>query len=434
MSEAISLYQLNQIIKQEIQHSFPSDYWIKAEISECRENSNGHCYLELIEKDSQTDRLIAKTKASIWSFTYKMLKPYFESSTGQSFTSGLKILVAVHVEFHELYGINLVVKDIDPTYTVGDMVQRRVRILNQLKNEGVLEMNKELELPVFPQRIAVISSSTAAGYDDFMQQLLQHKKQYRFYCKLFPAVMQGAQTESSIIEALEKIYLHIDSFDVVVIIRGGGATADLSSFDSYNLAYFCTQFPLPIFTGIGHQRDQTILDFVAHTSLKTPTAVAEKLIEILQEKDVFLENSFNRILHQTAHFVQIQSNYLQQTTVQLAHVIKETVDVHENELDFFLIHVKSLYTQSSLLEKQKMTTIIETLNKQTLLLLKNKKQRLSFLEKNIKLVSPDSILARGYSITSDKNGKMIKTAHQLLPGDEIITRFSDGSISSIIKK
>jgi len=276
MDQKLTLSELNKQIGDVLESAFPKGVWVVGEISELKENRNGHCYLELIEK--QGIEIVARSRATIWSYTYRMLKPYFETSTGQLFTSGIKILVQVSVEFHAAYGLSLNIKDIDPVYTVGDMAMQRREIVDRLKTEGVFEMNKELQLPLVPQKIAVISSATAAGYQDFVNQLDNNKQGFVFYIKLFQATMQGTETAPSIMAALERIFGYDDFFDAVVIIRGGGATADLSSFDNYDLAYFVTQFPLPVITGIGHEKDDTIVDLVAHTRLKTPTAVAEFFI------------------------------------------------------------------------------------------------------------------------------------------------------------
>ena len=277
--EALSLLELNTRIRGALSRAFPETCWVRAEMSDVRVNtSSGHCYLEFVEKNAQTGQLVAKVRGSIWAKTFRMLKPYFEMETGQMFASGLKVLVKVSVEFHELYGLSLTVLDIDPAYTLGDMVRKRMEIIRQLQEEGVFTLNKELPFPLLPRRIAIITSPTAAGYEDFMNQLTRNKGGYPFYTKLFPALMQGERTEASVIAALDRIYQHQDLFDVVVIIRGGGATSDLNSFDSYLLAANCAQFPLPIITGIGHERDDTVVDLVAHTRMKTPTAVAEFLI------------------------------------------------------------------------------------------------------------------------------------------------------------
>lgn len=233
--------------------------WIQAELSDVRSNTTGHCYLEFVQKDPRSNNLVAKARGMIWNNIYRLLKPYFEETTGQLFTSGIKVLVKVTVQFHELYGYSLTVLDIDPAYTLGDMARRRREILLQLEEEGVLTLNKELEIPVLPQRIAVVSSATAAGYGDFCHQLQHNSGGFFFYTELFPALMQGNQVEESVLAALDRINARINEFDVVVIIRGGGATSDLSGFDTYLLAAACAQFPLPIITGIGHEREDTVL-------------------------------------------------------------------------------------------------------------------------------------------------------------------------------
>ena len=261
----------------------PDEYWVQAELSEVRTNATGHCYLEFVQKDPRSNNLIAKARGMIWSYVFRLLKPYFEESTGRLFTSGIKVQVKVTVQFHELYGYSLTVLDIDPAYTLGDMALRRREILAQLQEEGVLTLNKELEMPVLPQRVAVVSSATAAGYGDFCHQLHHNARGFFFYIELFPALMQGNQVEQSVLSALDEVYSRLREFDVVVIIRGGGATSDLSGFDTYLLAAACAQFPLPVITGIGHERDDTVLDSVAHTRVKTPTAAAELLISRMAE-------------------------------------------------------------------------------------------------------------------------------------------------------
>ena len=283
--KSYSLFELTQFINSVVKVNFEEAIWIRAEISEFREHSNGHCYLEFIEKDSHTDTLKAKIRGNIWVNTYRMIKPYFEENTGQTLKAGLKVLVAVTVEFHDVFGLSLNVKDIDPTFTLGELAKRRQEIIRLLEKDGVIDMNKGLQIPVLPQRIAIISSATAAGYDDFCNHLDNNSEGFVFYKKLFPAIMQGDQAADSIIEALDKISYHIDKFDVVVMIRGGGATTDLACFDSYELASHCAQFLLPVIAGIGHQRDLSIVDLVAHTSVKTPTAAATLLIDTIQNAE-----------------------------------------------------------------------------------------------------------------------------------------------------
>ena len=285
----IGLYQLNSLVKQELKNRFPDTFLVIAEIADVKENRSGHCYLELVEKREGDDAVIATARATIWAFTYRMLKPYFETTTGKSLQRGIKVLVSVEIVFHELYGYSLNIKNIDPTFTVGDLERKRKEIIDRLTQEGVIDMNRELELPMLPKTIAVISSPTAAGYGDFTDQLHRNVYGYAFHTKLFPAVMQGEKTTESVIAALERIYEYESLFDVVVIIRGGGSQTDLGSFDSYDLAANVAQFPIPVLAGIGHERDETIVDRVAYRSVKTPTAAAAFLIERFNEAEGRLE-------------------------------------------------------------------------------------------------------------------------------------------------
>ena len=308
--EALTLFDLNALVRRSLEQCLPDEYWIQAELSDVRSNSTGHCYLEFIQKDSRSNNLIAKARGMIWGNIFRLLKPYFEEATGQMFGSGIKVLVKVTVQFHELYGYSLTVLDIDPTYTLGDMARRRREILQQLEEEGVLTLNKELEMPLLPQRIAVISSATAAGYGDFCHQLQHNSRGFFFYTELFPAMMQGNQVEESVLSALDRVNARLGDFDVVVIIRGGGATSDLSGFDTYLLAAACAQFPLPIITGIGHERDDTVLDSVAHTRVKTPTAAAELLINRMDEATDQLEYLSTRLREGASAFLERESGRL----------------------------------------------------------------------------------------------------------------------------
>jgi len=271
LKDYISLSDLNIKIKEKIENNFFETFRITAEISELRENK-GNAYLELSEK-SETDIILAKARATIWARTYGMLKSYFESSTGHKLEAGLKVLIVVQVVFHEVYGFSLNVIDIDPTYTIGEIERKRLFIIKRLEEEGVMDMNKELDFPSVPQRIAVISSETAAGFGDFQNQL--QISPFKFVIKLFSAAMQGEETENSVVEALENIFEEEENFDLAVIIRGGGSKSDLAWFDSYKIAVNIAQFPLPVLTGIGHERDRSISDLTAHIALNTPTAVAE---------------------------------------------------------------------------------------------------------------------------------------------------------------
>jgi Exonuclease VII, large subunit len=404
---SITLSELTNQIQQAIRLTFDGSIWIRAEISELRENPGGHCYLELIEKDGDSDALLAKTKATIWASTFRMLKPYFESSTGQTLRAGLNVLVAVTVEFHGVYGFSLNIRDIDPTFTIGEMAARRLQIIRQLEDDGIVDMNKQLPFPGLPQRLAIISSPTAAGYGDFCDQLNNDPSHFAFYTKLFPAIMQGEQAEASIISALEKIYDNIDLFDVVVIIRGGGATTDLACFDSYELALNCAQFPLPIIAGIGHQRDISILDMVAHISVKTPTAAAEFLVSRLQDAEDTVVNIISDIRYLARNRIETESHFISQTQIQIKQTLRSWVQ-----------------KRAHVLERQK-----NRLQSNVRLQLLKQNNKLSLLEKNIDTHSPAFLLKHGYSITT-LNGKRITSVKQIKAGDTIRTFVGDGEFSS----
>ena len=404
---SISLSQLTDRIQEVLKFSFDTPVWIRAEISELRENYNGHCYLELVEKDSNSDAILAKTKANIWSTTYRMLKPYFENSTGESLRAGLNILVAVTVEFHGVYGFSLNIRDIDPVFTIGELAARRLKIIRQLEADGIADMNKLVEMPLLPQRLAIISSTTAAGYDDFMNQLHNDENQFAFYTKLFPAVMQGEQAESSIIRSLEKIYEHSELFDVVVIIRGGGATTDLACFDSYELALNCAQFPLPVISGIGHQRDVSILDMVAHSSVKTPTAAAEFLISKMKDAENVWKNIFSDISYLVQNKTENEFRKLDQTQMRITHTLRQWVTKRSHALE----------THQNRLQNSVRMQIVRQKNK------------LLILEKSIESHSPSYLLKHGYTITA-LNGKRISSIKEIKAGDKIRTFVHDGEFES----
>ena len=393
--EHFSLRQLNLMVRDAIEMQLPDEYWVEAELSECRERS-GHCYMELIEKDEQTNTPIARASAKCWRQTWQMVQPHFEHVTGQPLHAGLKVLLRVYAQFHETFGFSWIVTDIDPTYTIGDMARRRQEIIRQLKEEGVFDLQRELHIPMFAQHIAVISAAGAAGYGDFVHQLEDNDYGFKFDVQLFPAIMQGEQVEQSIISALNKIYeanALVDSpmgrFDCVVIIRGGGATADLSGFDTLALAENVAQFPLPIITGIGHDRDESILDMVSNTRVKTPTAAAALLIDNLLQVLTRIDSAQQRLT--TA----ISQRFANQ---------KERLS--------------------------SMQTIIPVLAQR---ILSNAKHRLELLELQLQGYDPQLLLRRGYSITLH-NGRAVRDPKQLKAGDEIETRVEHGSIISTVKK
>ena len=429
----LSLLELNNLVRGAVSEAFPGTCWVRAEMSDVRTNaSSGHCYLEFIEKNPITGQLVARARGSIWAKTFRMLKPYFEMETGQLFASGLKVLVKVSVEFHELYGYSLTVLDIDPAYTLGDMLRKRMEIIRQLKEEGVFTLNKELPFPVLPKRIAVITSPTAAGYEDFLNQLANNKAGYPFYPKLFPALMQGERTEESVIAALDRIYHHIDCFDVVVIIRGGGSTSDLNSFDSYLLAANCAQFPLPVITGIGHERDDTILDMVAHTRMKTPTAVAEFLIGRMDAAAEELEDLQQEVSELASTILLKQKNFLQLLGARLPVIVTNRIERNRSFLQMAGNKLPASASAMLLRRRSTLESLQMQLQNRAALRLAEGTRVIQLTEQFIKMASPDYVLKRGYSL-SLKDGKIIKHATDLNPGDELVTRFADGDVKSIVK-
>ncbi|MDR0575518.1 MAG: exodeoxyribonuclease VII large subunit [Tannerella sp.] len=445
--EARSLLELNMIIQDAVRDALPETYWIRAEMSDVRmNNSSGHCYLEFIEKDEHSGQIVAKARGTIWARTFQMLKPYFEQETGRLFTSGLKVLVNVSVEFHELYGYSLSVHDIDPSYTLGDMVKKRREIICRLQEEGIFELNRELPFPLLPQRIAVITSPTAAGYEDFMHQLTENEYGFSFYIKLFPAIMQGEKTEESVIAAFDRIFPGADLFDVVVIIRGGGSTSELSSFDSYPLAANCAQFPLPVITGIGHERDDTTLDMVAHTRMKTPTAVASFLIECMIREAAQLQELEQIIIGGVTERIMQEKSVLQTLTVKLPVTVTGHIERRRNQLHTMTAHLSSLpqwicyrmekledfpsrlqRAASALIAAR--TTMISNmplrLRRASERVCAEGRQVMELNEQYIRMVSPEYILKRGYTLTF-KEGQIVKSAEGLSAGDEISVKFSDG--------
>lgn len=383
--QPLSLYELNSLIRDLFDTHLAHSLWLQAELSEVREH-NGHCYVEFVQKDAKGNGLVAKARGQIWARTWTLLRPHFEQTTGQRLVAGMQVLVEVEPTFHEAYGYALTVTDMDPTYTLGDIARRRREILQQLEREGVLTMNKELPLPRLLQRIAVISSATAAGFQDFERQLHDNRYRLAFHTRLFPAVMQGSAVEESIINALNAIAADTSRWDAVIIIRGGGSTADLNGFDTLALAENVAQFPIPIITGIGHERDDTVIDIVSHTRVKTPTAAAEFLIH-----------------HQLQEWEHI---------ADMADVVSRCATL-------------TLQRQSGRLDM--LTQQTRTATAQMLL---RQQHRLDLAATRIDGASPDRLLRLGFSITR-VNGKAVTSAAQVPPGSIVTTTLADGTLTSV---
>jgi exodeoxyribonuclease VII large subunit len=383
--EVYSLTELCDWLQDVVENKMPDRYWVRAEIASM--SVRGHCYMELVEK-SENGILAAKMRATCWSNVYALLSAYFAQETGQSLHVGLQVLLEVSVEYHAVYGLSLNVWSIDPTYTLGDLAKQRQATIRQLTEDGVMELQRALEVPSLPRRVAVISSADAAGYGDFCDQLKHNRFGFAFVTQLYPAVVQGDTAARSIINALGAIAAQEEEWDVVVIIRGGGASTDLSCFDDYMLASHCAQFPLPIVAGIGHTRDVSVVDMVVHTSVKTPTAAAEWLVE--------------RVAEQVERVGGLQ--------LRLERAVQGAVNKEKNRLVVYHQRMMSAVYQALAREKGK----------------------LNLWQKTVELHSPERIYRMGYSLTT-VNGKVVRGAQDVAKGDVIETHLRDGVIQSEVK-
>lgn len=432
MENALTLYELNSLVVELIDKVMPNSYWVEAEIADARE-SKGHLYLELIEKDESTNIPIARASAKCWRSSWLMIGPHFERVAGVKLRAGLQIMIQVHAQFHAQYGFSWIIDDINPEYTMGSMARKRNEIIAQLKSEGVFELQRELCLPLFAQRIAVISSASAAGYGDFCNQLQHNEYGFRFQMQLFQAFMQGEQVEQSIVAALNLISTKEDDFDCVVIIRGGGATADLSSFDTLVLAENVANFPLPVITGIGHERDESILDMVAHTRVKTPTAAAAFLIDHLAATLNRIEQAQISIQRMVEHRIQHEKLHLQQLSTHIPILFSMVKNRENARLDDYwhaLLQRVMLHLQQSKMRVELLSNkvIPATTNK-----LMAEQHKLQLLEQRVDGVNPERMLRLGYSLTY-KNGYVLRNVNEVKAGDEITTRLEGGIITSVVKK
>ena len=405
----LTLLDLNRLVRSTLQSVMPDAYWVQAEISSISPSSQGHCYLELVQKDAAGRNFLAKAKANIWRGTWLRLKTGFEDQTGETLKVGMKVLLQVTVTFHEVYGYSLVVQDIDPAYTLGDMARRRREILELLEKDGVIRLNKELEIPALPNRIAVISSATAAGWGDFRDQLAKNIYGFRFYVELFAAAMQGDDVERSVISAMDAVAERRDEFDVVVIIRGGGAVSELSCFDSYGLAVNIANFPLPVITGIGHERDDTVADVVAHTKVKTPTAAAEFIIGKVFDT----------------------ASELEDLTRRMSDAISERMNSEKVRIERLSQKLPSLFAVLKARQEQILETIWLRSVNGVRNVLTARTHKLEIIDKTLAAADPSVILKRGYSLTK-QNGRVVRSASDLRKGDRLTTVFADGSVESEI--
>jgi len=430
----LSLYELNSLVREVIESELSREYWVEAELSEAREN-RGHCYMELVQKEEGTNTPIARASARCWRTQWMMIQPHFERITGQRLHAGMKVRLKVYAQFHEAFGFSWIVTDIDPNFTLGDLARRRQEIIAQLKKEGVFDLQKELELPLFCLNIAVISSENAAGYGDFRNQLADSG--FAFHTQLFPAVMQGEQVEESIISALEHIYnlpfsIPNSQFDAVVIIRGGGATADMSGFDTLALAENVAQFPIPIITGIGHDRDECVLDMVSHLRVKTPTAAAAFLIDHAQRVLDRIEDAEQRIVHASQTQISNLKSHISNLATRIPTLFSLAKTREEARLEQAMQRMTSSIKRQQERERDHLSTIHYQLSTLSSRLIETQRHRLDLLQQRTASLDPQLILNRGYSLTTH-NGKVVRNALLLKSGDEIETRLSEGIIKSVVK-
>ncbi len=427
----LTLYELNSLVREVVETSLNRGYWVEAELSEARE-VRGHCYMELIQKDPFSATPVARASAKCWKNRWNALRPKFEQATGQPLHAGLKVLLCVTANFHEAYGFSWIVQDLDPTYTLGDMARKRMEIIRQLKAEGVFELQKELHLPMFAQRVAVISSENAAGYGDFCNHLLGNDHGLHFETTLFPAVMQGDQVEASVIAALDRIYEAADLYDVVVIIRGGGATADLSGFDTLRLAENVANFPLPIITGIGHERDESVLDMVAYQRVKTPTAAATFLIDNLMTVSRQLDDWQEVISQRVGQRLALEHARLETIVARipaLVHLVHTRQEAHLERLATSIVHFLHERLTTEHFHLERLTTSIAPLIQKRM---ETERHRLDRLELRAKSLDPALLLRRGYSITLI-DGRVVRDPACLHVGDVVETRVEKGTFTATVK-
>lgn len=429
---ALSLYELNNLVASVLSIDLPDEYWVEAELSEARE-VRGHCYMELVQKDEASNTPIAKASAKCWASRWAILRPMFERITGQRLHAGMKVMLRVKAQFHAAYGFSWIVSDINPEYTMGDLMRRRQEIIKQLKAEGVFDLQRELIIPAFAQHIAVVSSDGAAGYGDFCRQLADNAQGYKFAVQLFSATMQGEAVEHSVIAALNRIYEQQDHFDVVVIIRGGGATSDLSGFDTLALAENVANFPLPVITGIGHDRDESILDMVAHTRVKTPTAAAQLLIDNLVRTESMIDAARQSIVDSTQRRMQHERVRMESLSARIPMMFSLVKTKEVARVDMLSRRIEAATQRriaTALMQIDNLQAKLQSaVNRQ----LVDARHRLQLIEQRVEAVNPERLLQRGYSITT-YNGHAVRNAMELPDGAVVETRVEKGKFTSVVTK
>ena len=433
MKKPLTLYELNSLVRNAVEQTLPDRYWVEAEIAEIRERG-GHCYMELVQKDELGSTPVARASAKCWRSSWMLVRPHFERVAGQSLHAGMQVLLQVYAQFHENYGFSWIVTDIDPTFTLGDMARKRREVIRILREEGVFDLNKELPISLFARRIAVVSSETAAGYGDFCHQLGTNAFGLSFSVTLFPAVMQGERAGRSIISALDDINSRVADFDCVVIIRGGGAVSDLSAFDSLELAENVANFPLPVIAGIGHERDESVVDMVANTRVKTPTAAAAFLIDNLKRTLDRIDGARTAIVSAVSRRMDLERMRLARVAERIP-VLFSLVNVRQqSRLDALAKRAETAVRRKLMLSGARLDRLAAALPPAVRQRIMGESHRLELLAKRLEAADPVLLLKRGYSITL-LNGRAVRSVTELHDGDVIETRLSDGRImSEVIKK
>lgn len=427
--ERYSLLELNSMVRQTIEDGMGGEYWVEAEVAEMHIN-RGHCYMQLVQKEN-TNTAVAQARAICWRGSWNLISAYFLRVVGQPLRTGMKVLFQVYARFHESFGFSWIVSDINPEYSLGDLARRRQEILRQLKAEGVLDMQKQLRLPLFAQRVAVVSSSTAAGFGDFCNQLASNSYHFQFHVELFAAIMQGEQVEQSVIAALDAIYSRADEFDVVVIIRGGGATADMSGFDTLPLAEAVANFPLPIITGIGHERDECVLDIVAYQRVKTPTAAAAFLIDNLAEVDGRIDEARSAMARAVTQRVQLEKSRLARLQSLIPQLVLNYTLAEQRRIDRRMQSIRSYMERQLHAADNRLSLLWQRMAQASQMTLTRNRHALDLLDQRTRSLDPKLLLSRGYSLTLHE-GRIVRSAKSLIPGDKITTTFADGSVGSTV--
>ena len=426
---ALTLAELCRRIQQTVAaNTALQNVWVVGETSDLR-MSGGHCYLELLEKDARGS-IVARVRANIWASLWPCLADYFLRQTGTPLTSGMKVLVRVSAAYHPAYGVSLTVSSIDPGYTMGDAVRRRNEILARLKAEGLLELNRTVEWPRPALNIAVISAAGAAGYGDFINQLYSNTRHLRFDVRLFPAVLQGERTVPSVISALEAVASDSTPWDCVVLIRGGGATSDLAAFDDYDLACHIANFPLPVIVGIGHERDVTVLDYVAGIRVKTPTAAAELLIARASAELDMLERMAGDIYRSVAERISGNRQQLSYLSAYIPGLVKSFVDRHASRLERAAITVASTTPRVIAPARLHLDNLAASVSKAVALRVDSARSLLDARAGLVMALSPQKVLARGFSLTRTQQGKTVRSLADVSEGDTVVTLLADGSFAS----